>query len=90
MSPSIQLDCKMLITLFVETISRLLSIGPIAYRFYGYFLSVAMHSTLWVVDSGASLHFFDVREDFITLSPSDTGTVSRISVRLRGHGTYSS
>jgi hypothetical protein len=46
-----------------------------------------MHSKLWVVDSGASAHFFVDREDFITLGLLDSGTVSRISVRVRGHGT---
>jgi len=46
-----------------------------------------MHSILWFVDSGASSHFSVVREDFITLSSSDSGIVSGISVRLRRHGT---
>ena len=71
----------------VETISRLRSIGPTSYRLYSFFSSIAMHSNLWVVDSGASSHFFAVREDFITLNPSDLGIVSGISIRERGHGS---
>ena len=46
-----------------------------------------MSSTVWVVDSGASAHFSDVREDFITLDLVDSGIVAGISVRVRGHGT---
>ena len=46
-----------------------------------------MHSSLWVVDSRSSSHFSAVREDYLTLNPSDTGAVSGISVRVRGHGT---
>ena len=57
------------------------------YLDHTYLPSTDMHSNLWVVDSGASLHFSAVREDFITLSPSDSGTVSGISVRLRGRGS---
>ena len=47
-----------------------------------------MSSTMWVVDGGASAHFSVVREDFITLDLEDFGTVSGISVRVRGRGTY--
>ena len=54
---------------------------------YTYFSSVVMHSNLWVVDNGASSHFFAVREDFITLSPSESGTVLGISIRVRRHGS---
>ena len=79
---------KFVITVFiVETISRLRSIGRIAYRICGCFSFVAMHYALWVVDNGESSHFSVVMEDFIPLSPSVTGIVSRISVRLRGNGT---
>jgi hypothetical protein len=46
-----------------------------------------MRSNLWVVDSGANSHFSVVREDFITLSPSDSGTFLGISVCVRGHGS---
>jgi hypothetical protein len=46
-----------------------------------------MSSTVWVVDSGASAHFSDVREDFITLDLVDSGIVAGISVRVRGHRT---
>ena len=42
---------------------------------------------MWVLDSGASAHFSDVREDFITLDLEDSETVSRISVHVRGRGT---
>ena len=73
--------------ILVETIFRLRSIGPISYKLSTYFSYVAMHSNLWVVDSGASSYFFAVREDFITLNPSDSGIVSRILVLVRGHGT---
>jgi len=45
-----------------------------------------MHSKLWVVDSGASAHFSVDQEYFITLNLSDSGIVSGISVRVRGHG----
>ena len=76
---------QVVITISVEIISRLRSIGPSTYRFSSYFSSVAMHSNLWVVDSGASSHFSVVREYFITLSPSDSGIVSGISTRVRGH-----
>ncbi len=77
----------MFITLSVETISRLWYIGPIPYRFYSYLSFVAMHSTLWVVDSGASSNFSAAKDYFITVNPLDTGTVSGISDRVRGHGT---
>ncbi len=40
------------------------------------------------MDSGASAHFSVVRGDFITLDLEDSGTVSGISVRVRGRGTY--
>ena len=46
-----------------------------------------MYSFVWVVESGASEHFLTVREDFITLDLEDSGTVSGISVRVRGRGT---
>jgi len=46
-----------------------------------------MHSNLWAVDSGASSHFFAVREDFISFHSSNTGKVSGLSTRVRGHGT---
>ncbi len=46
-----------------------------------------MYSSVWVVDSGASAHFSFVREDFNTLDLEDSGTVSGISVRVRGRGT---
>jgi hypothetical protein len=46
-----------------------------------------MYSSVWVVDSGASAHFSAMREDFITLDLEDSGTVSRICVRVRGCGT---
>ncbi len=46
-----------------------------------------MSPPVWVVDSGASAHFSAVREDFITLDLEDSGTVSGISVRVRGRGT---
>jgi hypothetical protein len=46
-----------------------------------------MSSNVWVVDSGASAHFSAVREDFISLDLEDSGTVSGISVRVRGRGT---
>jgi hypothetical protein len=46
-----------------------------------------MYSYVWVVDNGASAHFSVVREDFITLDLEDSGTVSGISVRVRGRGT---
>jgi hypothetical protein len=46
-----------------------------------------MSSTVWVVDSGASAHFSAVRDDFITLDLGGSGTVSGISVCVRGRGT---
>jgi hypothetical protein len=46
-----------------------------------------MYSSVWVVDSDASAHFSAVREDFITMDLEDSGTVSGISVRVRGRGT---
>jgi len=45
-----------------------------------------MLSTMWVLDSGASAHFSVVREDVITQDLVDTGSVSGISARIRGHG----
>jgi hypothetical protein len=46
-----------------------------------------MSSAVWVVDSGASAHFSVVREDFITPDLEDSGIVSGICVRVRGHET---
>jgi hypothetical protein len=46
-----------------------------------------MQSTIWIIDNGAIAHFSDVREDFTTLNLADSGNVSRISIRVRGHGT---
>jgi hypothetical protein len=74
------------ITLFVENVPRLRSIVSIAHRVSSS-INYYVHSTLWVVDSGASSHFSVVREYFITLSLLDSGTLYGISVRVRGYGT---